>query len=95
MEVVMVLPERYAGSTILEESANLIKIETPSGHEFWIPKNNSVVAPKPESGAPRRYRGPGKKFKKIGFKDADGSIIYNAEGLERQHRAFAARPRSF
>jgi hypothetical protein len=89
----MVLPERYSGSTILEESPNLIKIETPSGREFWISKNNSVVAPKPDSGAPRRYRGPGKKFKNIGFRDSDGSINYNADGQERLQLAFAARPR--
>jgi hypothetical protein len=88
------LPERYAGSTILEESANLIKIETPSGHEFWIAKNNPV-APKPDPGAPRRYRGPGKKPKKLGFRDKDGTIFYNEDGQERQHAAFASRPRSF
>jgi hypothetical protein len=86
----MVLPEKYAGAKILEESPNLIKIEITSGSEFWIPRNKSA-APKPESGVVHR----GRKPKKIGFRDKDGTIFYNAEGQERMHVAFAARPRSF
>ena len=86
----MVLPEKYAGARILDESPSLIKIETPSGQELWIRKNESMVS-KPEPRASRR----GKKPQKIGFRDKDGSIIYNADGQERMQRAFAARPRSF
>ena len=82
------LPERYAGSTILEESPCLIKIETPPGQEFWIPRNNSVAL-KPEPRAAHR----GRKPTKLGFRDNDGSIIYTAAGQERLQLAFAARPR--
>jgi hypothetical protein len=86
----MVLPAKFAGATVLEESANLIKIETASGQEFWIPRNNSA-APKSEPRAGRR----GKQPTKLGFRDKDGVVYYNAAGQERLQRAFAARPRSF
>lgn len=86
----MVLPEKWARARILEESRNLVKLETLSGQEFWIRKNNFVApAPKPEAS----HRG--RKPKKIGFRDSDGTIYRNGEGRERMHAAFAARPRSF
>jgi len=91
------LPQKYAGATILEESTNLVLIETADGNSFWIRKNDNEfpAASKPEPGAPRRYRGPGKKPKKLGFRDSDGTIYRTAEGQERLQLAFAARPRSF
>jgi hypothetical protein len=84
------LPEKYKNAKILDESPSLIKIETPSGQELWIRKNESMApAPKPEASR------CGRKPKKIGLRDSDGTIIYNADGQERMHVAFATRPRSF
>jgi len=86
----MLLPEKYRGATILDESPGLVLIETVEGNSFWIRKKESM-APKSEPRAGRH----GRKPNKLGFRDKDGTIIYNADGQERLQRAFAARPRSF
>jgi hypothetical protein len=85
------LPEKYKNAKILEESRDLVKIETRDGREFWIRKNEST-APTP---SPAGVKHRGLKPKKIGFRDSDGTIYRNAEGQERAHVAFAARPRGF
>jgi hypothetical protein len=82
------LPEKYRNAKVLDQTPNLVLIETVDGNSFWVRRNNSV-APTSDPGAAHC----GKKPKRLGLRDSDGSIIYNAEGLERLHRGFAARPR--